>query len=158
MPAQKLQIKVGLENLVRRDFPLASVALLNPFNANPIIDGEWLVLNSDKKLARGSSEGTSALVYPVHTEKGRYDTQGVGKANVIYKGHYEAETSVVDLTGLAVGDYLTVQDVTIDSLTRRGLKKKSGTSGGIVIVGICSKIMSAAGKIEFVHEGKQVVF
>jgi hypothetical protein len=157
MSGPNFRITVGLENLVRRDFPLATLAQLNPLNANPVVDGEWLALNSAKALARGSSEGASSLVFPVHTEKGRYDTQGIGKANVIFAGPFEARSKVVDLTGLAVGDYLTVQDVTFEALTRRGLKKKSGTSGGIVIVGVCSKIIGTT-EVEFIHTGKQVVF
>ena len=38
----------------RRDFYLADPTLLNPNVSNPILDGEWLALDSDYKLARGS--------------------------------------------------------------------------------------------------------
>lgn len=157
MAGPNLKITVGLENLVRRDYPVATPALLNPNNANPLVDGEWLVFDGNKNLVRGSSEGTG-LPFPLHTEKGRYDTQAIGMGNIIFGGFFEAWTKVVHISGLAVGDYLTVQDVTYQSLTRRGLKKKSGSSGGIVVVGVVSKIDTTNAKVEFIHFGKQIVF
>lgn len=150
MPGPNFELITELQTLIRRDFPLATEALLNPFNANPLIDGEYLQLDTNYKLARGSSEGASALVFPIHTERGRYDTQAIGKTSVLYLGQYEAETVVCDVTALSLGDMLTVQDVTVGALTRRGLKKKVAASG-VAVVGFVSKLYAGQTKVRFLH-------
>ena len=146
-----------LQTLTRRDFPLADSTLLQPAASNPLVDGEFLELNSSYLLARGTGESGWANQFPVYTERGRYDTQALGKSNVLMLGMYEAETKIYDSTGLAVGDALTVQDVTISSLTKRGLKKKAASSA-VVVVGFVSRIVSGTGKIRFIHMSNQKVF
>lgn len=153
------ELKTELQSLIRRDFPVATATLLQPLNANPIVDGEWLELNSSQKLARGApgganNEGLSALVFPVHTEKGRYDTQALGKANILYLGMFEAWTKVVHLAGLSVGSALTVADVSFESLTRRGVRL-AGAEAGRVVVGYVTKLLTAESKIEFVSFGRE---
>lgn len=152
-----------LQTLTRRDFPPADATLLQPYNGNPLVDGEFLELDGNYKVARGAAgvggthEGDSALVYPLFTEKGRYDTQAIGKSTMLMFGMYEAETSVATVAGLALGDALTVQDVTFQALTRRGLAKKVAAGGtGIVVVGYVSKILT--GKVRFVHYANQKLF
>ena len=81
MAAPLFELVTELQTLTRRDFPLANPALLQPLNANPVVEGEFLELDANYKLARGSGEGISPLAFPVHTERGRYDTQAIGKAN-----------------------------------------------------------------------------
>lgn len=154
MPAPLFELVTELQTLLRRDFPLANSDLLKPLNANPVTEGEWLELDSNYKLARGSGEGASALVYPVHTERGRYDTQSIGKANILMLGMFEAETQVCDVTGLSVGSPLTVQDVTVGGLTKRGLALEGATAGR-VIVGYVSRLYGAGQKIRFVCYGRQ---
>lgn len=153
MPSPNFQLVTEIQTLTRRDFYLADETLLQPFNANPVIDGEWLVINSDYKLARGSGEGTDPTVMPLFTERGRYDTQAIGKASTLFLGMYEAQTKVIDVTALALGDALTVQDVTYQSLTRRGLKKDAA-GGGRVRVGYVSKLLDG-GYVRFIHQGNQ---
>lgn len=159
MAGPNFELITELQSIIRRDFPVASASLLEPLASNPLIDGEWLELNGSQLLVRGSNEGSSLLVFPVHTERGRYDTQAIGKANVLFAGGmYQASTKVVDTSGsLQAGDLLTVQDVTIGGLTRRGLKKKtSGASPALkAVVGIVTKVISS-GQIEFVSH-KQLV-
>jgi hypothetical protein len=150
-----------LMTLGRRDFALASSALLNPFNANPVIEGEWLELDSNYALARGApgglnNEGLNGAVFPVHTERGRYDTQVIGKTNVLMLGMFEADTKVADLTGAAVGDALTVQDVTYLGVTKRGLRK-TGAVAGRIVVGYVTKL-PGNGIIRFVHFGNHKAF
>lgn len=152
-----------LQTQTRRDFPLADASLLQPFNSNPLVDGEFLELDTNYKMARGTVgvgatvEGSSALQFPLFTERGRYDTQAIGKATFLMFGMYEAETAVATLAGLALGDALTVQNVTFQSLTRRGLAKQVAAAGtGIVVVGYVSKIMT--GKVRFVHFANQKLF
>lgn len=148
MTAPNFALVSEIQSVIRRDFTLADTTLLQPLGSNPLIDGEWVEINSDYKVARGTGEATSALQFPVFTERGRSDTQALGKCNVLFLGQYEAETSVYDSTSLVLGSELTVQDVTISSLTRRGLKLGGATSGRVV-VGYVSKLLT--GKIRFIH-------
>jgi len=133
----------------RRDFTLAVPALLNPNNANPLVDGEWLGLNSSYQLARGSGAQVKPT-WPVFAERGRYDTQAIEKTVVLFGGFFEAETKIYDATGLAVGDFLEVTDVTISALTKQGLKEAAG-AGQHWIVGVVTRILSD--RVRFWHNG-----
>lgn len=154
MSGPNFELITELQTLTRRDFYMTDQTLLAPFNANPVVDGEWLVIDTNYSLIRGTGEGTDPNAYPVFTERGRYDTQAIGKANVLMLGMYEAHTKVVDTSGgLALGSPLTVQDVTYQSLTRRGLKLE-GATGGRVRVGYVTKLLDG-GFVRFVHFGNQ---
>lgn len=139
--------------LIRRDMPADDPTILAPLSANPLVDGEWVELNSTgTKLKRGSTNGIVAA-YPVHTERGRYDTQSLGKINVLQLGQYEAETKVVDISSLAVGDALMVGDVTNwlgSGLTKRGLLKSTG-GAGVIEVGYVTKLFGSEVKVRFIH-------
>lgn len=161
MSKPNFELITELQTLTRRDFPLADPTILAPVGATPLLDGEFLELDTNYKLARkpentghvvvgGTAEGANLLVFPVFAERGRYDTQAIGKTTILMMGMYEAETHVCDGTGAAVGDWLTVQDVTVDAVTlKRGLKKNVATAG-VVGVGIVSKVISLT-KLRFVH-------
>lgn len=159
MSRPNFELITELQTLTRRDFPLADVTLLSPVGANPLLDGEWLELDTNYKLARkpeitghavNSGEGSNLLVFPVFAERGRYDTQAIGKTTVLMFGSYEAETHICDGTGAAVGDPLAVTDVTVDTVAnKRGLKKVVAGSG-IVIVGYVTKVISLT-KLRFIH-------
>lgn len=125
----------------RRDFYAADTTLLNPVASNPLIDGEWLELDSNYKAARGSGEA-AVPSFVLFAERGRYDTQSIGKVPLLFIGGYEAETQVCDLTGLAVGNGLVVQDVTVSSLTRRGLAKLGTGSGEHLVFGYVTKVLT----------------
>lgn len=150
MPGQNFDLVSELQACIRRDFPLFDTTILAPLNANPLVDGEWLELNSSYQLARGAGENANPA-WPVHTERGRYDTQAVGKANVLFMGMYEADDTVVDITAAALGSPLTVQDVTFQALTRRGLKVKAG--GAKMVVGFVTKLYGATVKLRVAHFG-----
>lgn len=164
MSVPNFELVTELQTLTRRDFPLADSTLLAPLTTGAIIDGEWLNLNASYQLARetvgvgGTHEGNKATCFPVHTERGRYDTQAIGKANVLMLGMYEAETRVVGssyLSAAAVGDFLTVQDVSYAGYaTRRGLGVKTGAA--VVVVGVVSRVVAGSGKIRFVHFGNML--
>lgn len=130
----------------RRDFYLANPALLNPNNANPLLDGEWLQLDANYKLARGADgSGTHEAIVPswqLFAERGRYDTQAIGKAPILMSGPYEAECKICDLTGATVGLPLVVQDVTFQSLTRRGLKVLGAGTGEHLIFGFVTRVFT----------------
>lgn len=155
MPAPLFELISELQTLHRRDFPVADETMLAPLTARPLVEGEWLELNSSYQLARGgdnnsgtADEGTQYNVFPVHTEKGRYDVQAIKKVNVLMFGMYEAETQVVNTASLVVGSALTVQDITSGGIVRRGLALTGSTSGRI-IVGYVSKITGS--KVRFIH-------
>lgn len=145
--APYLQLISEVLPVQRRDFYMNDPALLNPNNANPLLDGEWLELNSSYKLVRGSSEQAKAA-WQVFAERGRYDTQSIGKTVLLFIGGYEAETSIADLTGLAVGDMLVVQDVTVGGLTKRGLAKLGAGAGQHLIFGWVTRL-PGGGKVRY---------
>src|SRR5688500_13639350 len=110
--APRLTLISDLLPIIRRDFDLADPTLLNPVGTNPLLDGEWLQLNSSYKLTRGAAGDVAVPSYQLFAERGRYDTQSIGKVPVLFIGGYEAETDIADFTGLAVNDPLKVSDVT----------------------------------------------
>ena len=124
------------QTIHRRPFELADPASLKPTNVRPIIDGEWLELNGSYKMARGGNNNagsTSPGTVPAFlyfAERGRYETQAIQKGPFLYGGFYEADTLIMDGAGLTLGGELEVNDVTIASLTKRGLKIQ--VSGKIV--------------------------
>ena len=148
MPTPNFNLVTELQTLTRRDFPVADTTALSPTSANPLVDGEFLELNSSYQLARGSGTGTALVVFPVHTERGRYDTQALGKVNVLFAGQYEAETYVVDTTSLVVGSALMVGDVTYGGVAnRRGLKLAVSTGA---IVGYVTRL-PGNGLVRYLH-------
>lgn len=135
----------------RRDFPMAVPGLLDPNNANPLVEGEWLGLNSSYQLVRGSGEQAKPT-WQVFMERGRYDTQAIGKTMVLFIGGYEAYTTICDLTGPpTIGDPLVVTDVTIGGQTKQGLKKPSGM-GAHTVVAYVTRLPST-GVVQFWRPG-----
>jgi hypothetical protein len=134
----------------RRDFYVANTDLLNPINANPIVDGEWLDLNGSYQLERGTT-ARPGPTWPVFAERGRYDTQAIGKTTVLFGGFFEAETRVVNTSSLVVGSPLRVTDVTVDALTKKGLALATG-SGQHWVVGFVTR-MTGGGKVRFWYNG-----
>lgn len=139
-----------LMSIQRRDFDLAVPDLLNPINANPLLDGEWLSINAAYQLARGAGE-VAKPTWPVFMERGRYDTQAIGKTMVLFGGFYEAETRIVNVAGLVVGDFLVVADVNVDGTVKKGLIEAAG-AGQHWVVGIVTK-PPANGRVRFWHNG-----
>lgn len=99
--------------IVRRDFSLATPALADPYNANCLIDGEWMVVNDVNKLQRATDiavAGAKALSgshkvpsYALFAERGRTDVQALRKPPILYGGWYEAETRIFDATAKSTG-------------------------------------------------------
>ena len=150
MSAPNFVLISELISVQRRDFDMAVPDLLNPDNANPLLDGEWLGLNASYQAVRGSG-AQGAKTWPVFAERGRYDTQAIGKTVLLWNGGFEAETAIVNNSGLAVGDFLEVGDVTVDSLTKQGLLEAAG-AGQHFIVGQVTRIQSN-GRVRFWHNG-----
>lgn len=101
--------------IVRRDFQLATPALVDPLNASVLIDGEWMIVNDTYKLQRASDitagqEGVKAKngsnrvrSFPLFAERGRTDVQALRKNIVLFGGWFEAETRIFDATAKSGG-------------------------------------------------------
>jgi hypothetical protein len=145
--APHLELITELMPIIRRDFPLDATALanLNPNGSNPLLDGEWLALNDSYQLTRGalgSGAELGKLSFQLFAERGRYDTQAIGKVPVLFIGGYEAETDIVNSPhGLLVGDPVTVADVVVGGLHKNGLIKATG-AGTHWVVGWVTRLPS----------------
>lgn len=111
--------------LIRRAHELEDATILNPFATNPLVQGEWLekVSGVGDVAKRGTANPATVPSFPVFTERGRTDTQALGKVSLILgpNGSFEADTDIFDATGLTQGEALEVTNVTIGGLTKRGL-------------------------------------
>ncbi len=127
----------------RRDYPVVDRSILNPNGANPLLDGEFMELHATQptKVIRA---GGLKLSWAVFAERGRSDVQAIGKVPLLYMGAYEADTLIMDDTALAHGDPLMVDDVTIATLTKSGLKKHGG--GAELVVGYVLRLPSQNGQ------------
>ncbi len=126
-------------SLNRRSHVLGGGLSIDPNAANPIIQGEFLekVGGSAEDVAtRGAGTPAAVPSWAVFTERGRTDTQALGKVSLLYGGFYEADTDVMNAAGITLGENLEVSDVTIASLGRRGLVQF--TTGRVV--GFCSRL------------------
>jgi hypothetical protein len=152
MGAPNFELVTELQTLTRRDFPADDPTILKPLDDSALVDGEWLEFSDTYTLKRGSGGGR-LCVYPVHTERGRYDAQALGKINVLFLGQFEAETAVVDPTGyksLVIGSKLmvcTISGGTFDA--KRGLTISDGKANSVE-VGYVTKLPSS-GKVRFVR-------
>jgi hypothetical protein len=138
------ELVTEVQGLLRRDFPVADRTLVNPNNANPLMDGEFMNLDSSYKVIRGvdSSFGMALFV-----ERGRMDVQAIGKATVLMGGAYEADTRVFTTTSLALGCKLQISaSVSVDSLTKSGLALYSSGE----VIGYCTRLpANNGGKLRF---------
>lgn len=138
---ENFRLTSPVERIERRDLPLADRTLLNPNGANPLLDGEFVEWDNNKKAVRA---GGDKLAFVVFAERGRYDTQAIGKVPVLYMGTYEADTLIFDGTGLTAGAALMIDDVTIGSLTKSGLKLHIG--GAELVVGYVTRLPTVNGQ------------
>jgi len=112
-----LELTSDLQAIIRRDFPLAVRDLANPLSANPLIDGEFMNLNTSYQLVRGLD---GSLGWAAFAERGRFDVQALGKVTILYLMSYEADTKVYASASLALGGKLQVKaGLTIDGVAGR---------------------------------------
>ena len=155
----------GFEFIRRRDWGVeasaadaAGHAPLNPLDARPYINGEWLQLNANYNMQRGGDNAGNltdeALVpsWPIFMERGRTDTQAIpagrsatgviltGQTTVLWNHAFEARSDVCDSTGLTVGAALAVFDLVepVTLIVRRGLGL---AVAGTVIVGYVTRLL-----------------
>jgi len=148
MAIENVRLLSPLMDVDRRNFTYGTAAELNPNDTNPLIDGEWLELNSSYQLDRGSGTPATVPSFMVLTERGRYDTQALGQVTVAYMGMFEAKTRVFTSASIALGAGLHVTNSTVDALTRRGLQVAA--SAGMV-VGFTTKVTDGTGWTRFVR-------
>lgn len=147
MAVENFRLVTPAEKLERKGLTLADPTLANPNGTNPLLDGEWLEYDGNYKGVRA---GGDILCWVVWAERGRSDVQAIRKVPVLYMGTYEADTLIMDSTGIALGDALMVDDVTIDTLTKSGLKKHGG--GSEKEIGYVTRIPSSNGqKLRFMQ-------
>jgi len=110
------------QTIARRSFGLDDPSILRPAtSANPLIMGEWLDLTTAYKMQRGVGS-LSVPAFPYFAEEGRYEVQAIDKGPFLYMGSFEADTMVFDGALITtVGQRIFVGDVTVSSLTRKGL-------------------------------------
>lgn len=140
------ELVTEVQTLLRRDFAMADKTLLNPNNANPLIDGEFVELNSAYQLVRAGN-GKNAFV--VFAERGRYDVQSLGKVPVLFGNTYEADTRVFTSAGLTLGGNLqTSNAVTVDGQTKSGLLVWASGS----VMGFVTKLpANNGGRLRFIQ-------
>lgn len=123
----------------RRNFPLADKTLIQPLNANVIVDGEWMTINSAGQLLRATTIGSvgnepgnyTFILVPSWAERGRTDIQATADKQypVIWDGTWEFDTRIFDAaavvgTGAAitqVGQPLKVATITFGGRNFSGL-------------------------------------
>jgi len=122
MAVQNFRLVSEFQTIHRRPFELADPTILKPTATNPLLDGEFLELDTAYKMLRGAANPSAVPTFSYFAERGRYEVQAIQKGPFLYLGPYEADTLIMDATGLSVGSKLEVGNVTVGGLTKRGLK------------------------------------
>lgn len=155
----------------RRDFPVADPTLVDPYNANALVDGEWMTLNTSYQAVRAStigSVGNLATVrsFPLWMEKGRYDVQAMSqkKLALLWLGDFEFDTRVFDAavalgSGAAITTImqpLKVATITIGARNYTGLVGHGGSADTNPIVGFVTKLpANNGGQLRFISGGRR---
>jgi hypothetical protein len=149
MAVENFRLVSPVEKVERRDLPLNAPALATPSNANPLVQGEFMELDSTNPRTVIRSGG-DILSWAIWAEKGRSDVQAIRKVPLLYMGTYEADTIVMTAAGLTHGGALMVDDVTFESLTRSGLVIHGG--GAELVVGYVTRLPASNGnKLRFIQ-------
>lgn len=149
----------------RRDFPLADPTLADPRGANPLVDGEWMIINDSYKAAVAADRGSAGNVATLHSyllfaETGRYDVQANAgkKVPLLWMGDYEGDTRIFDAAvalsgGAAItfsGQGLKVASITLSGLVKIGLVGHGGSADTEPVVARVSRLpASNGGKLRF---------
>lgn len=140
------ELVTELQGLLRRDFPVASKTNVDPTQANPFLDGEFYFVDNSYKLVRASAGSVGWVGF---SERGRLDVQASGKMTVIVGPTYEADTLIMNASGITLGSAVKIGSVTYQSQSRIGLVAHGGTG---VVIGYCTRVPSANGnKLRFMQ-------
>jgi len=138
-----LELLTPVNDVFRRDLEMNDPTLLDPTEADAIVQGEWLRRDTTTgKLVRATA-GTQKNIMQVWTQKGDFSAQAIGKCSVIQQHPYEAETDMFDPGGtFAIDTELAVETMTIDGVSRAGL---AVAAAGEAVIAICTKPPQANG-------------
>lgn len=140
------------DRLMRPSHEVADKDLLNPnvaYPKVPLMDGEFLQLNSEYKLVRATDLAAPAFAWMEW--RGDMNVQGSGVGAIIKGGTYEADTIMYDIASLAVGSPLMIGTVTVDGLSHTGLVLHTASNW---IVGYVQKMpASNGGRLRFLQTG-----
>jgi hypothetical protein len=144
----------------RRDVTLLDESILDPNEADALLQGEWVSMdpgNSGKAVRHATTTARGAM--QVFTPKGDFSAQSIGKVAVLQLHEYEAETTIFEdnLPGGAVGEPLTVGTITLDGVgaVHTGLKV---AAGGDIVYGVITKLPADNnGKLRFMKSTQGVL-
>ena len=138
------ELVTDVQDLIRRDFTVGDQTIINPFNVNPLLDGEWVALNSAYQVVRAA---TGVLGFAVFAERGRFDVQAIGKTTVLFAKPYEADTRIFTAAGLTLGGPLKISStVSYNGNTNSGL---IAYDTGIIIGYVTRLPANNGGKLRF---------
>ena len=83
----------------------------DPTKAASFVDGEWVKLGVDHKIARSTGRCTGGLVMPIFAPRGQGELQALGKCPVLWRGSFEVRTNLLEEDGIDVGKPVTVVSV-----------------------------------------------
>ena len=114
-----------------RDFPTASTMVIDPTDSDCVDQGEWVAIDSDGNLEMADSNSPNA--YPVFSQKGSTDGQVLKKLAVVMSRDVEINTSQYNTSlTYAIGDRVTVDKVTVDSVERSLLTTAAGAASDYI--------------------------
>lgn len=144
----------------RAVFPLADPDLADPFNAVALVDGEWMVVDSNYKLARATDVASADDLatqgsWPHWNERGRSDMLSTGERRtvVLWIGGWEFDTRIFDATKAtgtgaaitAVHQPLKVQTISIGGRAYSGIVGHGGSGDAAPIVGYVTRLPASNG-------------
>jgi hypothetical protein len=146
----------NLMHLQTRDFPLVDPDLANPFNANALVDGEWMTLTSANKMQRavdvvGGSPGDAATLpsWPLWAERGRTDVQARGEraSTLLYLGQWEFDTRIFNATSMVLLGRVSVAVIALGGKQYSGLVANGtvASPGSGITVGIITRLPATNG-------------
>jgi hypothetical protein len=101
-----------------RDFPLVDPTIANPYDADALVDGEWMAVTSAYKMERAADVASAGNVatahsYPYWMEKGRYDVQAQAerKGAILWLGAWEFDSRIYLETGMTFGGLVSVTSI-----------------------------------------------
>lgn len=147
----------------RRDFELADKTLADPNNAGCIIDGEWLILDTNYRLLRAcdftnTSAHAATKSFPCFSERGRQDRAGMSRkaTDVLFRGEYEFDTRVYDAAAgsapiATILQGLKAATIVIGTRNYVGLIGHGGYSDTDPVVGFVTRLpTNNGGKLRFI--------
>jgi len=127
-------VRPSLDRLVRTPLEVADAALINPQNANAIIDGEFVTHDANYKFIRATDPALPC--FATLEWRGDYGVQASKKLSTLYIGGYEADTLVFDPTTLTLGSPLmlgTVNTAATGSVNRSGIVDHDAVATKLVL-------------------------